>query len=113
MDTNEQANGRTEERTIIAQTGESCPRCSVAISVVYHPNLSRLEHIAQKIQEGYPCEVPDDWADGYEQPAYLHCDSPICGYHAVAEWSEIRCVLPVWMDRTAPTWAEVKEVIKS
>lgn len=106
MKMEDHANGGTDNRIIIVTTREPCPRCGISLTIVYHPILSTLDEHVRKMQEGYPSNVPTDWADGYEKPGYLYCDSPICGYHAVAEWTQLRAVLPAWMNGTAPTWLE-------
>lgn len=83
-------------------TGKPCRVCGFAIGVIVD-DPDRIE----EAHEEYPVTFPPDWAEGYETPAYIYCDNPMCSQHDVAEWETIQERLPEWMDGEAPITEEV------
>jgi|GEM_PF-5443383 len=102
----------TPQPILSVTTSHPCPRCGVAIGVIHHPDAEHLHDFIKDAHSQYPGALPDgpeEWAGGYDRPAYVYCDSVICDYHAVAEWSDVRGLLPKWRDDGAPSWRELVE----
>jgi len=86
-------------------TGEPCPTCGTALGVLLGP-IPAVDDVAEEIQFRHSGRLEDRWADGYDHPIYLYCDHPTCPWHGVAEWSDVRPVFEVWLQRDAPTWRD-------
>lgn len=76
--------------------------CGCAVGIILGD-----EHLVEYGMDEYPVSFPENWTEGYDEPTYVFCDNPLCSWPGVAEWEEIECVLPIWIEGDAPLWEEI------
>ena len=87
-------------------TRKGCPRCGIALGVVFGNSIEGVDNVAQNMCEDHNMELPTGWHGEYKHPVYIFCDSVECGYHSVTGWEDMRCTLPAWLVGDAETWQE-------
>ena len=98
-------NGHELSRATVITTGHPCSECGTAVSAVAGPE-DGVDSIAVQMTEDYPVTLDETWRDGYDDAAYLYCDSPVCPWHGVVEYTDLRRILPDWLQEDALTWEE-------
>lgn len=92
-------------RVTVVDTAHPCPECETAVSVVVGAK-NKVDSFAQRMAEDYPVTLDETWCEEYDEPVYIYCDSPVCSWHGVAEYSKTKQVIPQWLEDDALSWRE-------